>query len=310
VELYDGSVSSSFDYTIFRYGGKYGTGLYKKAMLYAETAPTISNSIFEYSKAYGVSLYGSSAVVSSNTFRFNTGTSFSTGLYAQNGKGGSISNNQFSDNATGLATYGFTGDIKDNTFTDNSTKAFGISGAFLGTLSGNSGSGNNSNTIDLQNTITSAGATTTLSANPMPYFLSGPVTVAGSSALVFEDGAIITANLIGSSGKLFVNGRLETEGPLAGETGVGVTFTSTSAVETKGAWNGITMNSGSTSHLRGTNINGAKLGIKYTSSTGVLDNVSFTNNTKGIEAYSPSSITATDVTFTNNTTDTTPSGLW
>ncbi|MEK7066345.1 MAG: right-handed parallel beta-helix repeat-containing protein, partial [Patescibacteria group bacterium] len=147
VELYTGSTAppageagSSFDHTIFRYGGNYGTGTYKKAMLYAETSPTISNSIFEYSKGYGVSLKDSGSIVSGNTFRYNTGTTYSMGLYALNGIAGSITNNTFSDNGTGLSIIGFAGNIKDNTFTNNTTSTFILYGPFVGTVSGNGGS--------------------------------------------------------------------------------------------------------------------------------------------------------------------------
>ncbi|MBI5140201.1 MAG: lamin tail domain-containing protein [Candidatus Vogelbacteria bacterium] len=151
VELYSGSGGSSFDNTVWRYGGNYGTGLYKKAMLYVENvSPPISDSIFEYSKAYGLYINKSSSPVSGNIFRFNTGTTFSAGAYAEDGTGGYITNNQFTDNATGLSIVGFKGDVKDNIFTNNAVSAFSLSGPLVGAVSGNSGSGNVSDTINLQ----------------------------------------------------------------------------------------------------------------------------------------------------------------
>ncbi|MBI5140200.1 MAG: hypothetical protein HZA94_02025 [Candidatus Vogelbacteria bacterium] len=128
-----------------------------------------------------------------------------------------------------------------------------------------------------------------------------------SSVLSLEDGAVVKAGLTGNAGSLSISGRLETNGL----TSSGVIFTSTSAEGAKGAWNGITMNSGSSSHLAGLTINGAKTGIKYTNSKISLDNVLFSNNTTAVQVVGNSTVeTALNVTFTNNTTNTNPSGLW
>ncbi|MDO8493220.1 MAG: lamin tail domain-containing protein, partial [bacterium] len=271
VELSNKSTASSFDHTIFRYGGNHGFGVYKKAILYVgQTSPPITNSIFEYSKAYGLYLDGSNSTVSHNSFSGNIGDPSSVGLNVVNGAP-SISNNTFTSNNIGLSVVAGSATVLNNNFSSNTTAmtAFGP----VGTISGNSGAPGD--TINLTGSIAILSATTTLTSNPMPYLMLGTVTVPAGSALDIKEGTVMKNSTAGGGSMLNVFGRLN----INTSTTSGVTFMSNSAIPTKTDWYGIILNPGSTSYIKGATIRDARVGIKYTGSAISLEDVNFFNNT-------------------------------
>lgn len=303
VELSNKSATSSFDHIIFRYGGNYGAGaIYRRAMLYvAETSPSITNSIFEYSKAYGVYMDHASSTISNSIFRDNIGDTTSTGIYVNQGAP-VISGNIFTGNKVGLSTNASNVVIADNNFSGN-TNAVLIGGS-IGSITGNSGSPGD--TINLTGSISIAFATTTLAANPMPYFLSGTVTVAASSTLDIKEGTVIQGSTVGSPSALSVFGKLNIE---TGTT-TGVIFSSNESAPRRGAWIGIIMNPGSSSNIKGATIRDAQIGIKYNGSPISLEDVIFSINSTGVQAVTSPVIKATNVIFNNNGTNKSPSNLW
>jgi hypothetical protein len=303
VELSSLSTGSSFVNSIFRYGGNYGTGAtYRKAMLYVSgVSPSITDSIFENSRAYGVYVDRSDSVVSGNTFRNNIGDQFSTGLYINQGLP-NVGGNTFIQNSLGLSVNSSSGTFTNNTFSNNTT-AMLVSGP-LGAITGNSGGVGD--TINLMGSISVDSSTTTLEANPMPYYLSGTVTVPFNSTLDIKEGTVIKNSTLGSASVLNVFGRLHIDT----SNNAGVIFSSNEATPRRGAWIGIIMNPGSSSKIKGATIQEAQAGIKYNNSPINLEDVIFSTNTTGVQAISSAVMNATSTIFIDNGTDKSPSNLW
>lgn len=303
VELTAQSNTSRFENTIFRYGGNYGTGAtFRKAMLYVTgTSPSITNSTFEYSKAYGVYIDSSNSDISNNIFRYNTGDSFSTGLYVNQGTP-TVTGNRFSENNVGLSVNLSSGNFSDNIFSGEGT-AMIVSGP-PGTISGNNGDANH--TINLVGPVSADSSTTTLVANPMPYYLSGTVVVPTNSTLDIKEGTVIKNSTLGSPSLLSVFGRLNIET----SNNAGVVFSSNEATPRRGAWLGILMNPGSSSKIRGATIQEAQAGIKYNNSPINLEDVIFSTNTTGVQVINSTVEVATSTIFIDNGADKNPSNLW
>jgi len=100
------STGSIFDNTIFRYGGKWYSGMGNtQANLSVKDFPVaIANSIFEYSKVFGLKLTNSNSTVSGSIFRNNNyvGEGGATGVLVEAGSDVLIQSSSFSDNRTGI----------------------------------------------------------------------------------------------------------------------------------------------------------------------------------------------------------------
>ena len=308
VELANTSSGSSFLNSILRYGGKDGnTSTVKKSLIYVDSvSPNISSTTVEYAEVYGLYLKNSSANVSNLTARFNQDDSQATGVYVLGGFP-NISNSNISQNRFGLRNFSSGLVATNNTISNNSDLGFYSNGVISGYFSGNSLSSNSKDYIYLNGTITSANSTTTLKSNISPYFLDGTVTVASNSVLEIENGVSVKASNVGSTGKLSVSGRLVINGVNAGD----VTFSSIFDTPSNTSWNGISLNSGSTSSIKGLTVKDAKEGLRYTTSDIYLQNVLLSNNKTAVKATGSYDVLMSEnVLFENNETDKSPSGLW
>jgi len=300
--------------TVFRYGGKYYSGggwTDSKANLYvANSSANVSNSVFEYGKVYGARLSAASTTFSGSAFRYNNNgeEGASTGLYSSVGTL-TLNSNTFSNNKRGLYISGAdSASVSSNTFTSNTDEAVYSAGR-LGSYSGNSGSGNGVNAISINGTITQNGATTTLSANSLPYLLQGAVTVVASSTLAINPNIVIKGWNNSSTSYLNIYGNLVVSGANFSDIVFGSMYDS----PVKGNWGGLRFYSGSISTISGATFEYANTAIAYTDSPINLSNVKFNENNLGLSADSASRtypITASDVIFTNNTATTSPGGLW
>jgi len=278
---------STISNSVFRYGGKYYSGggwTDSKANLYvANSSAVVSDSVFEYGKVYGVRLSAASTTFSGSAFRYNNNSEEgdSTGLYSSVGTL-TLNSNIFSNNKRGLYISGAdSASISSNTFTSNTGEAIYSYGR-LGSYSGNSGTGNGVNAISINGTITQNGATTTLSANSLPYLLQGIVTVAASSTLAINPGITIKGWNNSATSYLNIYGNLI----ISGANFSDIIFGSMYDSPAKGNWGGLRFYSGSQSAISGAT-------FEYADS-----------------ASRTYPITASNVTFTNNTATTSPGGLW
>ena len=307
---------STISNAVFRYGGKYssggGGGSDGKANLYiANSSADISDSVFEYSKVYGLKMVYSDSSIASSIFRNNNNftdtAGYDSSLLAIGGSP-TVSGSSFASNHKGAYFFNSLAAVDSNTFTGNAGEAVYSYGR-LGSYSGNSGSGNGIGAISLNGTITQNGATTTLSANSLPYLLQGIVTVAASSTLAVNSGATIKGWNNSATSYLNVYGNLVVSGANFSD----IIFSSMYSSPAKGNWGGLRFYSGSQSSISGATFEYANTAISYNDSPINLSNVRFNENNLGVSADSASrtySITASGVTFTNNTATTSPGGLW
>ncbi len=303
IELSNKSIGSSFVNNIFRYGGNYGQGAYTKAMLYVgKTSPVIKNSIFEYSKAYGVYLDGSNSTTTNNIFRYNSGDPYSNGLYAYQGAP-IIDSNSFIQNSTGAYLISSNANIINNSFSGNSSSLW-ISGLLGGQLTGNSGG--SSDKITLSSSLGVVGATTTIVANPLPYFIYGNVSIPVGAIVDLREGTIFKTSTLSSPSLLNVFGKLNIDT----STTSGVMFLADNPASGRSGWQGIYMNPGSSSKIKGATISNGLIGIKYISSPISLENVIFSTNTTAVSAQSSPVLKASNIIFSNNGVNKDPSNLW
>lgn len=299
---------SSFSNTIFRYGGlNYGP---KKGMITSDSASlNISDSIFEYSGSEGVVLKNSTGNIFGNIFRNNNAISSAAGLNVSGGSF-SIENNSFLLNSIGLYILSPDSKIIDNDFLNNTSKGIYVLGR-PGELKGNTSSGifKEGDLINLSGSITMTGTTTRLLSNPMPYFISGTLSVAASSTLEVWEGVNIKSANVGAASRLIVNGELLVFGS---ETDP-VVFSSNLENSQKGSWQGIVMNPGSRSEIKNTVFKDAAIAISYAKSPVWLDGVIFENNQLGVyinQLPSPVEHVANIIFGPENTATTSPKGLW
>ncbi|MCF7835499.1 MAG: lamin tail domain-containing protein [Candidatus Marinimicrobia bacterium] len=206
------SFGSSFENAIFSYGGKYyNGGLYSRALLSLE-GPTVNvtNCVFEESKVYGMKITNSNSQISNNIFRnnnfVNDPAGMNSSLYVIGGSN-VIYNNTFESNARGLYLADSVSDVSSNIFTGNGSEAIYSLGK-LGSFSGNNGSDNFLNGINLVGNLTDAGGNYSLLQNSLPYCLTdGASTVVASSTLTVESGVVVKGDKV-----MNVNGRLVVSG--------------------------------------------------------------------------------------------------
>ncbi|MEI6296803.1 MAG: hypothetical protein WCO84_04135 [bacterium] len=312
VQLLSAPGTSVFNNSIFRYGGiDYGV---KVGALYVESsAVDISNSIFEQSAPYGVNMRYSSGNISSCKFRKNDNTSATVGLNITAGSP-VVNNNEFSLNSIGITSNVSNAVITNNTFDGNKVRAISLINKIGGDVSGNSSVSGSAtaipNLISISGQISTSNSTTTLVANPMPYFVYGTAEVVAGSALQIKEGAKILNSSIGEPSRLLVNGYLSVEGTSANP----VIFSSNLDNAPKDSWFGVILNTDSYSDIKGAVFRDSSSAIKYYKSPVNLEDVEFRNNTVGLSVltYYPSPVQkAINVYFANdNTATTSPLGLW
>lgn len=179
------------------------------------TRIAFSSTTIEYSYLHGLALANSSSTVTGSTFRWNSKNE-SAGLYALSGAP-SVSRSSFIGNYRGVYLSSSLAALTDNTISSSTAEAVYTSG-LLGSFSGNSGSDNKQNAIVFGNgaTVTQTGATTTLSANSLPYLAKSWASLAASSTLAFERGVVVKGydNQAGNAGIIEVNsgGKLYSSG--------------------------------------------------------------------------------------------------
>ena len=239
VRMESGSANSVFDYVRFRYGGKYSmlTDLaYRSTVSVIESIASFTRSIFEYSNIVGLRLTTSNSTVTENTFSVGT-TTVNDALYV-NGGSPTIAQNTFSSNYQGIVLEGGTADIRDNIFTDTIMyPVYAINS--ISTYSGNSGSGNGKNGIVLTGAIASAGATTTLYQNSLPYITFatlGNMQVPAGAGVIVQPGVVIQGESANSAIDIFGTIRID------GTSKASVLLTSLGDAPTN-AWKGLVVNS-------------------------------------------------------------------
>ncbi len=301
---------SIFEYTNFSYGGKYYNNSFDKSLLVSWGPEiSVSNSSFKYSKVYGLRLKNSNSQIANSVFEGNE----ADGVYTENGEP-TINNNTFLENLRGLYLSNSNTIANNNTFTSNSGGAIYSSGE-LGSFSGNSGSNNNPNSINIWGNLTNTNSTKTLKSNDIPYYLNGyeTPTVVESSQLTIENGVVIK----GGEKTLNVNGNFVIDGQNPSD----IIFTSiyddeisgdsnndeTSTMPQAGQFAGINISetgslvaSGFTMKYAGSVMSGGrdKAGILLEGSTAQIANALFKNNyPHGIRAVNSENVSIENARF-------------
>ena len=337
------SVGSSVSYARFEYGGRYFSDTpseERAALSIFGNSTSVSHSIFQNSFSAGLRLTSSDSSVSANTFSVGTTTANNVGLYTSGGSP-QISQNTFSQNYTGLYITG-AGNITDNVFENNiDYPVYSLGGK--ASFSGNSGSGNGTNGIALTNNIATAGATTTLSANSLPYIIRaasyGAVVIPAGAGVIIGTGVKLAGE--DNQTEFIVNGTLKLEGASKDS----IIFTSRLDTAPAG-WSGILVNStgrvyggGFTLRYGGKGVgcptcagfrveggsvdlsdaiiqNNYLAGMRFSgAATSTLNNFEFrdhqtpTGESTGLVS-SASPLTLTNLTFSNNFANTSPENLY
>lgn len=304
------ATDSKFANTIFRYGGlNYGT---KKGMVYADSvALDLTDSIFEYSGSNAVTLKNVIGQILGNTFRNNKTTPTAAGLSVTTGAP-TIKNNNFISNSVGLYLCGSDAVIIDNSFDGNMSKGVDVLGRIGGEMIGNnsiSGSGKTGDLINLSGNIVNPNSTTTLVANPMPYFINGTLIVPAGGVLNIYEGVKMMGINSGAASRLLINGDLH----IFGSEEKPVVFSSNQEPGTKGGWLGLVMNPGSRGEIKNAVFRDATTAITYIKSPLILENVLFSNNQLGVSiGQIPSPVEKiVNITFgLDNTASTSPRGIF
>jgi hypothetical protein len=303
---------SVFEHVIFRYAGKYyARQTQSKALLSIENSSvSVLDSVFEYSKVYGLKLLNSNSQVSNNVFRNNVGNSgigdVGCGLLVAGGSP-TIQNNSFISNQRGIYVSNSSAIIDSNAIassTDTAIYSFGN----LASLTNNTGSNNSINAITLSGSLVQKNSTSTLYANPMPYYLNNEIPiVAASSSLIIEKGVAVTGVK-----PLVVYGNLA----INGENPEDIIFTSFSASPAPGQFPGIIVEQTGSLVGKGFTMRYAggvgswdkdSAGIKINGGLADISNAVFSSNyPHGIRAVNSENITIKNTLFENHTYD----GLW
>ena len=344
INLASGALNSNIQYVKFEYGGRFFSDTpseERAALSIVSNSTPVAHSVFRNSLSVGLRLTSSGSSVSANTFSVGTTTADNVGLYASGGGSPTISGNTFSQNYTGLYTTS-SGNITDNVFNNNiDYPVYSLSGT--ANYSGNSGSGNGKNVIALTGSVATAGATTTLSANGLPYLTSTPpynnaVIPAGAGAVIGAGAKMAGEN---NQSEFTVNGTLKLEG-VSKDSIIFTSFLDSAPAE----WSGILVSStgrvyGGGFTLRyggkglgcptcaGFRIEGGSVdlenaiiqnnflaGMRFSgAATSTLDNFEFRDHqtpsggSAGLVS-SNSPLTLTNLTFSNNFANTSPADLY
>ena len=174
-----------FDFCLIRYGGNPG-GLTTANLYFDESnSGYFNDSISEFSGNYGVWILRCSPTINNGTFVGNT----THGLFASD--------------ALSAAPI-----ITNNTFTNNTGFGAKLENITLTAYSGNTGSGNGTNGLGVNGTVT-LNRTWSVGSGGFPFVIASTVTVNDGTTLTLDPGTIIkgdTTGLIKALGKLDVNG--------------------------------------------------------------------------------------------------------
>ena len=300
MKIYLGPTSSStISFAKFKYGGKcYGCAINERVMLEVNQATsTITNSVFEESLSIALKLDFSNSLVQNNIFQNNNEQNQPIALgMAIRGGSSLILNNTFQNNRGGISvSEGSKVQIVSNAFVNNNG-ALGSSGP-LPRFQNNTGSGNQTNGIILNNNLTQANSTSTLYSNSLPYVLGYAPNIIASSTLVIEPNTIIK----GDNSQFFnVQGNLIASGLNQSD----ITFTSVN----DGYWRGVYAYPGSFVNLTGVTIQrGGQIndpfqaaGLYAEGSEVRLNNVVFENNKKNGLVLKNSNSSIKNSEFKNN----------
>ncbi|HSM75334.1 MAG TPA: Ig-like domain-containing protein, partial [Desulfobacterales bacterium] len=193
---------------------EYGGATYNSAVYCYQAAPTIRNSAVRFSAGHGISLYTSTAVLDGNTISGNT----LDGVYGDSGSRAQITNTMLLENGgSGL-----------NLHPDS-----------VRLTSGNSGSGNGRHDFQIRGgNVTASGV---WAKQPLPYVLSGDVTVRGSASETARLTIAPGAEVRFASGTGLMIGYGSYKGALLAQgTDVApIVFTSDAAAPAPGDWKAI-----------------------------------------------------------------------
>ncbi len=300
----EGSVIAN---TIFRYGGNDSSGAYKSMVYVNGSDVVIEDSTFDNSSSKGLVLYGmtSATNVSGNVFSNNNtenshGVSYPFGLYVSNGAP-VIRNNTFDNNGYGAYFSNSSATVDSNLFRNNKNEAVYSSGS--NTFSNNTGENNGTNAILLEGNLSKEGSVNLMSANALPYVITGNVDVVADSTLQIGNGAVVKFK----DKRFDVEGRLEADGALftvVADDSDGTDIENNGPAETilPGHFSGLRMNSGATSEIKNSEIRYMKCGVSYENSPISLENVIFRNNAMAICFDADSATTTiTNLIFDGNT---------
>ncbi|MDO8620038.1 MAG: hypothetical protein Q7R64_01665 [bacterium] len=330
------SSGSSFTNTLVRYAGNNNlsdSNAKKGAIGVDGTTVAFDGLVVEKSNFHGLSLVNSNSTIVNSTFSSSTNASaLASGVFISSGSP-TIANSVISGNYRGVTIENATPTLTGNTFTGNSTEAM-ISTGVVGSFSGNSGSGNGKNAIVFESgsLLASGVATTTFSANGLPYLVKGTATVASGATLSFATGVVVKGwdSTQSNNGRILVpsGATLHSFGTTASDivftsmrdSSVGGTIALGMSGATAGDWKGIEVGAGGRVHLSGFTLKYAgasamsfppgdsiyKGALKITgnasTSSGSISNALFANNYQsGLNLDGVSSLTLSDVAFQNHT---------
>ena len=328
------STGSSFTNTLVRYGGNSNDidPVAKKGSIGVDSATvSFDGLVVEKSGYYGLALENSNSTVTNSRFSTSTNSSVSaSGLYISGGSP-TVASSTFSGNYRGLYITNATPTVTGNTFVSNTQEA-ALNSGLLGSFSGNSGSGNGKNAILISAaTLTSAGATTTLAVNDLPYLVQGTVTVAANSTLAFSTGIVVKWDSGGvsyglisvpSGATLYSSGTTASDLILTSirDSSVGGTVSSGLSAALAGDWKGIEVAAGGRVNLSGFTLRYAgasatfgspadsiykgafKITGNTTTSSGSIAHALFDYNYQsGLNLDSVSSLGVSNTTFKNHT---------
>jgi len=196
--------NGTFDYCLFRYGGRNYSGENSTLYFYATDLGSLTNSTVEYSMNSGLMYYSTSnRPFSNNLSRYNN--TYGINLY---GSEMTLQSSTFINNGShGLYAYSSTPYILNNTISNNTGWAAKLDACTIKGYNVNYGSGNGYDAFSIYGTIDSD---ITLSVNEIgfPIVITGNLGVNTSKTVTIPAGEIIKFD----NGVLFVYGRLHADG--------------------------------------------------------------------------------------------------
>jgi len=224
--VFDSSEASSFDNTLFRFGGSRTYTKYPASMVVVKNSNVdFKNVAFELSYTTGLHMVSSTSIIDHCYFK-NTKKRDSYisktyyGLYVMGGDI-EVKNSFFENNQIGLGLFDTVGAVVDSNvfrnYDDVNTRYADFPLILRGStdfvLKNNSGEDNYKNAISLSGYVARSGSNTTLVKNPLPYLLENNLNTVANSTLTIGPGVVIKFNdncvncgVLVIGGQFFVNG--------------------------------------------------------------------------------------------------------